>query len=719
MFRRKNTTSTWERVLDDLRPGDVIQITPKAVYVAWVNFIREARVTIVYDPVPPDVSPTPSARAGAFYETRLDSDANEIRLLKVGPGGPQDPIRCSIASCRLGEHPPFHTLSYCWGDLTDLHDIVVDTTALRSSQEQATFKVSKSVVEALRQLRRQREEMVLWIDQICINQSDKEERSQQVAMMAEIYAAASAVHIWLGERYEPICAALRIIRDVFNYERRVCEGGDACRCKGTRHTLSIEAIDKLTKPKHSFKAINEIFSHHAKSFSQDVSHAAGGIHNKHVIYLMSCLFSSPWFRRVWVVQEALLSQKARVHCGEVAVPWRELILFNRWLTSGRIMVEWGHLAPGVYLPSIFADVKPRAGPEKQLTILDVFLRGLELQATDARDQLFALLPFGRETSDANEVPPDLQVSYDIPLERVLANFTRWCIRESRSLAVLSLTHGQRQRTWRRVCMPPSDDEDILKPSWVVGGDTQVKWAQATLDAQFDFKASGDAQPKGALLGDPGADGLALRLQGFRVATVAEITHLSLQGGHDEPLDAATACLLRVYERIFAPCGPAGFWKTREKASHRVEKAAAAAAEGVPDMFSKRQQFMVDHHNAHSKYTQRPEVSAVPIQALASGGGQRPRCLTRSVPTCMDPGLMITSDGMVGLCPWRAKTGDVIAILDGGNVPYLLREVKGGADANEVSRYEFVGESFVMGIMDGEYHREEREKGRKPDIFELV
>jgi hypothetical protein len=508
-FDRDSTYSTWQRLSDDLRPEDTIQITPKAIYVGWVNYIREARMSIVYDPIQPGrtVSSTP---VGAFYDTRLDSAA---RIIKVRPGKPEDPIRCSVTCCQLGEHSTFHTLSYCWGDLTDLHDITINTTEICSTQDKATFKVSQSVVEAIRRLRSQDEEVAVWINQLCIDQSDKEERSQQVAMMADIYAVASAAHICLGEHDESIFTALRIIRDVVNYEWSVCRGGVACRCKGTRYTLSIEtingllpdhsmkAMDGVIVSDHSYRAMGEIFREHAKSFSPEVSLAAGG-DGKNILYLMSCLFSHPWFRRVRVIQEAILSQNGQVHCGAEVVPWKELVLFNKWFSSskGEKDFNWGYLAAGVYLPEIFADAKPNGATVQKLSILDIFLGGLELQATDAREQLFALLPFGRETSNASEVSPELQVSYERPLERVLANFTRWCIRESRSLAVLSLIHGQRQRTWRRFCVPASKGDDILKPIWVVGGETRKKRAQATLDAQFDFTASGDAEPDSKILG---------------------------------------------------------------------------------------------------------------------------------------------------------------------------------------------------------------------------
>jgi hypothetical protein len=44
----------------------------------------------------------------------------------------------------------------------------------------------------------------LWIDAICINQSDNEEKSQQVRLMGEIYSKAEVVRVWLGPSTEDV-----------------------------------------------------------------------------------------------------------------------------------------------------------------------------------------------------------------------------------------------------------------------------------------------------------------------------------------------------------------------------------------------------------------------------------------------------------------------------------------------------------------------------------
>jgi len=52
---------------------------------------------------------------------------------------------------------------------------------------------------SLKRLRKADGSLRIWVDALCINQADTDERNEHVKMMGEIYSKASAVHIWLGE----------------------------------------------------------------------------------------------------------------------------------------------------------------------------------------------------------------------------------------------------------------------------------------------------------------------------------------------------------------------------------------------------------------------------------------------------------------------------------------------------------------------------------------
>ncbi|KAH6630589.1 hypothetical protein B0J18DRAFT_106074 [Chaetomium sp. MPI-SDFR-AT-0129] len=79
---------------------------------------------------------------------------------------------------------------------------------------------------------------------------------------------------------------------------------------------------------------------------------------------------------------------------------------------------------------------------------------------------------------------------------------------------------------------------------------------------------------------------------------------------------------------------------------------------------------------------------------------------RILTACAHRRLLVTKRGYIGLAPWNARRGDVVALLYGGQTPYLLRPVPmGGGNGNggayRPGEYTMVGEVFVFGVMGGE------------------
>ncbi|GAB7330308.1 hypothetical protein MBLNU13_g01949t1 [Cladosporium sp. NU13] len=85
----------------------------------------------------------------------------------------------------------FEALSYTWGE--SLHNEYVEV------QDQIRIAITDNLARALRRLRHRTQPRNLWIDAICIDQKNLEERSRQVAYMGEIYKRASRVIVWLGD----------------------------------------------------------------------------------------------------------------------------------------------------------------------------------------------------------------------------------------------------------------------------------------------------------------------------------------------------------------------------------------------------------------------------------------------------------------------------------------------------------------------------------------
>jgi hypothetical protein len=71
--------------------------------------------------------------------------------------------------------------------------------------------VTESLHSALWRIREQKLASVLWADAVCINQSNDDEKTNQVRMMQDIYSQADTVIVWLGDSQDTDEAALELI----------------------------------------------------------------------------------------------------------------------------------------------------------------------------------------------------------------------------------------------------------------------------------------------------------------------------------------------------------------------------------------------------------------------------------------------------------------------------------------------------------------------------
>lgn len=125
-----------------------------------------------------------------MYES-LDSTQTQIRVLELHPGSPGNVVSCKTRVVSLHSNPRYTALSYTWGDPS--------VTKKIQFNGKADVLVTVNLAAALLRLREPAETVTLWVDALCINQGDNEEKSQQVGLMGDIYSSAEETCIWLGE----------------------------------------------------------------------------------------------------------------------------------------------------------------------------------------------------------------------------------------------------------------------------------------------------------------------------------------------------------------------------------------------------------------------------------------------------------------------------------------------------------------------------------------
>ncbi|KAG5783869.1 hypothetical protein H9Q73_002517 [Fusarium xylarioides] len=564
--------------IEALRPGDV-------------NIIDEGSIKIEYEPkeLEEELQALQLTSNGSHYAGALSVERHGIRLLHVEPGAFDDPIRCSFRLASLKEveskRIDFHALSYCWGDPTEREDIFLSKEGdFGNGKEGMPFSIGKSAAQALRRLRLEDETLVIWIDAVCINQDDLEERAQQVTLMSQIYSLASVVHIWLGEDNHGVEAYLKLIRDICNSNSRLCEGGEQCSCVGTAHSTPLEEIRAYEQSKKdegkaiSFKGMLEVFDIHLKNWTREIIDLAGWYGNTQLSFLMSTLYENSWFSRVWVIQEALSAKQPFIHCSGEQAPWEEVVQVSNWLENPGYSSQNPHIvSQQISMAAIWKTLKPKGKTTEVPTtpieaqdtnelssILEVFLSGLDLKATDPRDKLFALLTFANETHDTTKLDDLIRPNYDKSKERVFADFTRWWIREHNSVAILSSIHCQPSRTWVKILGPEAQDLATNRPTWSVDSNGSSRRTQANLNARFKFKAAGDTKPDLELLKTD--DPLVLRLSGLHITEIRSISHAPIEYiyPYQKPVEEQSE-LSQVFDKIFDPCALSPFWSRNQTA----------------------------------------------------------------------------------------------------------------------------------------------------------
>lgn len=130
---------------------------------------------------------------------------NEIRLIRLTKGSlSSDYYELEVQHFDLPTAPPYLALSYVWGDPRKVETILVDDRKLDVTVNlyQALGHIAKLNLllrmGVMRVLQREYDSLFLWVDAICINQADLDEKSQQVPRMGAIYASAFTTLVWIG-----------------------------------------------------------------------------------------------------------------------------------------------------------------------------------------------------------------------------------------------------------------------------------------------------------------------------------------------------------------------------------------------------------------------------------------------------------------------------------------------------------------------------------------
>lgn len=321
------------------------------------------------------------------------SHPSEIRIAELLPGQVHDPISCRLRHRLLDDSPSYDALSYAWGDPED-----TETIRLDNIDHQAT----KNLCSALQHLRSTADSIYIWIDALCINQLDGNEKSRQIPRMIDIYRGANRVVAWIGD-YEPNEESS--IQTIFEQCNRAFEAF-------TQHKTIEETARDLESSVPNNKVLHELF--------------AG-------------LLKRPWFSRKWVVQEVANSRSPEIVCGHQKtsfMAFTALWMVIKSKIDQQPWLRWHHneldnmYALAVWVRDREARDHDIAGLAKDLSFL--LQETGSFNCTLPHDRIYAILGL----LGARELPPELVPDYGLPFHRVYHNYTRFILQGTQSLDLL-------------------------------------------------------------------------------------------------------------------------------------------------------------------------------------------------------------------------------------------------------------------------------------------
>ena len=662
--------------------------------------------------------PFTSRIADVWNQTPLPKDRKKIRLLKLHGGDGQD----LHATLIIRNSQEYEALSYTWG--TEKATSIIQIYA---GGEIYKVEITAGLASALHQLRKPNQSRLLWIDQLCINQSDHSEKTSQVPNMASVYNEAFNVCVWLGDDTKNNAGtALKFIKTILDLD------------EFERLVESVEYAD-------DWKALFE-------------------------------LMTRLWFSRRWVIQEIALAKRATIHCGNAKpVKWRDfanaVALFgSRYRQISGVLRQSSAFHNS---PDILGDVtalgahrlvqessnlfrKSDDGKiQEHLLPLETLVSTLSpFQATQPHDTVYAVLSLAEDTGarfsvkpaaapapepemtvdDEPETPLDLNVTERAQAEKVIK-----VIRKAKDDAYpvdykktffevckdfLSFTF-RNSKSLDMICRPWAPDTGEELPSWIPtlsgvafrAGFNKIH-SRVNADTLVGLPATGKRKYNAARnfpLGSSwhlgtGLQDKSLFVKGFVLDSIKEKKAFALQGNVPrEWLDMAG------WKDTSASLPPDAFWRTLV--------ADRGHDGGNPPLYWQLA--------CKQAYAQRPTDDDLNTEKLMTINS-RPKAIAEKVvveylhrvqAVVWMRRLMVTAErNTLGLVPAKAKKKDLICILAGLSVPVVLRKVDGDKLKGEFS-YKLIGECYVHGMMDGEAWRvlQSKRLSKELDVqeFELI
>jgi len=573
------------------------------------------------------------------YETL---QAGQIRLLEILQ---DDGLSGQLRTMDLNNTPKYAALSYTWGPPSapdaEKHPVTINGVSVETQE---------NLHLALRQLGitvRQHGGLI-WIDYLCINQRDLDERGSQVAMMKEIFEGATVIYAWVGLPSDREEARLAV-ELMYSFNKMLHEGLKAHDDNMIAVTAEI-GPDSVGYPRGS---------------EPDNAKGWQGIAE---------IFRRPYWSRTWIYQEAttpgriwfVVGNKSfnDIHLSATVYTGREFARFPEFAEQFRDVV--GETSPVWRLSTArtWREQKPSGHP-----LLSLMGSLRMTHCMDPRDKLYAALDLASDVD-----PGDFLIDYKRSLADLYIDAVRFSLRKQQyPFAFLEYVHIPASDSTHR------DLNATYEPamaSWVPDWRQKImlrSFAAPNLEyadvPSLPYDASKGTEPNLVIRG------LELHVLGYCFDKIEDV--------------------FPIWDESNTELSTPQSWSQIVRRSYPKITEQACCRTLVADLRTK------DVATGKGKALLRGgavEWALITADSSSLGVGSRSRqdyMMQVLVGMCHGRRMGVTEGRKLGIFPAAAARGDVVAIFHGGLVPCVLRH------AGRDGQYSFIGECYVDGMMDGE------------------
>ncbi|KAI1536277.1 HET domain containing protein [Pyrenophora tritici-repentis] len=452
-------------------------------------------------------------RTGETIYPGAPLQANGIRLVNLLPGRWKDPILCELINADLGT-ARYRALSYVWGSAHITRPIRLNNR---------TYSVTINLESALRHLREKyRDGLTLWIDALCIDQKNVGERTHQVKLMGRIYAECTECIVYLGNNLDDTAVALTEPPPVLYFDEVTVPRVVTLRSRRKPGIYDIFLLfQELSRGGHPHET--SAFGNAPEILTTDRRKTQDRLNLLETLRRFTHAPFTPWWTRIWVVQEIAAPPRVVVVYGTISAPWtmfaiaaREYVRHSKTCCNHDIKFmprdELAVLEYSFDMIISIDDLRSAQQTHKQNIhdsaermqpplLLDLLIAFRDRKASDPRDKVYALLGMAR-TEEGRALVPD----YSLSEVEVFRKVTVESIYATEDLSLFSTELGRKFR----------DDLPSWVPDWGAPGRSIYTYNAEALDL---YNASPDKATRLSVLP---IDQDALKLRATRIGTVQHV-----------------------------------------------------------------------------------------------------------------------------------------------------------------------------------------------------